>query len=132
MHGLNLENLRWILSDGRVLGVWEPVSLLFKSLWMQLYLTLSAAAAPRGGVPAAPSSSAHLALVLSLALHALNTLGAFLVCDGLPRYIAAFTIRDVRATCTCTVAAPALLSASSPPARPAQQTHIGLCNAPLS
>ena len=59
LHSL-IHTLRWVLEDGVILGVWEPVALLFKAGWH---------VASGGGGP-------RVCFAINVALHTLNALGA--------------------------------------------------------
>ena len=63
LYTLSEANVRWVFEDGVVLGVWEPVALLFKAAWH---------VGTGGGGPA-------VCYAVSLALHALNALGAYVL-----------------------------------------------------
>eukprot|EP01043_Picozoa_sp_COSAG02_P048340 COSAG02_NODE_4738_length_5037_cov_3.804172_4_plen_189_part_00 len=63
LYSLNSENLWWIWEDGVVLGVWEPVALLFKMAWH---------VGTGGGGPA-------VCFAVNLALHTANTVASYLL-----------------------------------------------------
>ena len=66
LYSFSRANLRWVWEDGVVLGVWEPIALMFKMAWH---------VATGGGGPA-------VCYALNLGLHTLNALGVYLLLVG--------------------------------------------------
>lgn len=70
LYSCSRENLRWIWEEGVVLGVWEPVALLFKMAWH---------VGSGGGGPA-------ICFTINLTLHTANAVAVyFLVANSRPR-----------------------------------------------
>lgn len=63
LYSFDSENLWWVWEDGVVLGVWEPIALLFKMVWH---------VGTGGGGPA-------VCFAVSLALHTTNAVAVYLL-----------------------------------------------------
>ena len=72
---LSYESVKWIVTDGQILGVYEPVALLFKAFVIWLFR------------PRSIEEEAQCILKTSVCLHVLNSILCVFVCNRILREI---------------------------------------------
>jgi len=88
---LSWESIEWILREGQILGVYEPVSLLFKAFVIWFFR------------PKSIEEEAQVMLKMSVILHVFNSVLCIFVCNQLVLSIVSKTKHHVRWT-SCTLA----------------------------